>query len=71
MGFDALAFAADNGNTVMVRELIKAKTDVNHQFALRDNRTALMCASAIGWLEVVMLLLQGNADVGLKTRKEG
>jgi len=49
----------------VVKELIKAKADVN---ATNELYTALMLASENGHMEVVKVLLAAGADVNVKSR---
>lgn len=60
-----LAQASRMGNLEMMKLLIEAGADVNHQMD-DDRETALMEAVAAGHLDAVKMLIEAGADVNLK-----
>lgn len=65
-----LVVAAINGNTEVVKELLKAKADVNKQCVKCWNMSALMGAAAYDHADVVQLLLDKRADVNLQGNEQ-
>ena len=59
--------AASGGYTDLVRELIRAKADVNAQRV--DGMTALMLAAFYGQADAARLLVRAGADVNLAVKR--
>ena len=65
-GFTPLMFAASNGYTETVEEMLKA-TDVNVNLQEEKGETSLMFAARNGHLEIVVKLIEAGANVNLQS----
>lgn len=65
-GFSALHFAAWGDHRNMVQLLLDK--DANVHARTKDERTPLSCASAVGSVEIVQLLLARFADANIKMK---
>lgn len=66
-GVTPLMYAARNGNTLIVKELISAGAKVNMQDA--QDWTALMNAASKNYTEIISMLIDAGADVNMKAKR--